>query len=70
MYQPGQELELLISRRGRLKQLTICLGRKPSHNWQLEIDPAATGDAKANLAKWLQRPSTEILPQRRKVTEV
>ena len=56
MYQPGQELELLIARRGRLKQLTICLGRKPAHNWQLEIDPAATSDAKASFANWLQSP--------------
>jgi len=54
MYQPGQELELLVSRRGRIKQLTICLGRKPSHNWQLEIDPAATSAAKHNLNQWLR----------------
>lgn len=54
MYQPGQELELLVSRRGRIKQLTICLGRKPAHNWQLEIDPAATTASKVNLAQWLR----------------
>ncbi len=68
MYQPGQELELLISRRGQLKQLRICLGRKPLHNWQLELDPAATAGARANLAKWLQRSdgcesSSALLPQ-------
>ncbi len=54
MYQPGQELELIVARRGRLKQLTICLGRKPAHNWQLEIDPAATSDSRQNLNQWLR----------------
>ncbi len=54
MYQPGQNLELLVSRRGRIKQLTICLGRKPAHNWQLEIDPAATSAGKQNLNQWLR----------------
>lgn len=58
MYQPGQELGLLVSRRGQIKQLSICLGRKPSHNWQLEIDPAASGDAKDNLNQWLKPRST------------
>ncbi len=57
MYQPGQELELLISRRGRIKQLTICLGRKPAHNWQLEVDPAATSTSKETLNQWLRQPS-------------
>jgi predicted metalloprotease with PDZ domain len=53
LYQPGQELELLVSRRGRIKQLTLHLGRKPPHNWQLEIDPAATTASKRNLNEWL-----------------
>lgn len=53
MYQPGQELDLLISRRGQLKTLRIVLGRKPGHNWQLEIDPAAPELAKVNLKQWL-----------------
>lgn len=56
MYQPGQELDLLIARRGQFKQLKITLGRKPVHNWQLEVDPAATSAAKQNLGKWLQSP--------------
>lgn len=54
MYQPGQELELLVSRRGRIKRLLICLGRKPAHNWLLELDPAATSTAKENLSQWLR----------------
>jgi len=54
MYQPGQELELLVSRRGRIKQLTICLGRKPPHYWQLEVDPAATIVGLHNLNQWLR----------------
>lgn len=62
MYQPGQELELLISRRGRIKQLTICLGRKPVHNWQLELDPAATSASKENLNQWFRPPSHTSVP--------
>jgi len=58
MYQPGQELDLLIARRGHFKQLKITLGRKPVHNWQLEVDPAATQAARSNLDKWLQSPSS------------
>ena len=62
MYQPGQELELLISRRGRIKQLMICLGRKPAHNWQLELDPAATSTSRENLNQWLRPPSIGCVP--------
>ncbi len=54
MYQPGEKLDLLVSRRGRLKQMQICLGKKPAHNWQLELDPAATLDAKSHLSNWLE----------------
>ncbi len=58
MYQPGQELDVLIARRGKIKPLKISLGRKPTHNWQLEIDPAATESAKLNLTNWLSQALT------------
>ncbi len=64
MYQPGQELELLVARRGRLKQLKIRLGLKPTHNWQLEIDPAATSAGKHNLNQWLRPVQTAGITQR------
>jgi predicted metalloprotease with PDZ domain len=50
MYQPDDQIELLISRRGKIRQLQIVLGRKPEHNWQLEVDPLAEP---SNFRKWL-----------------
>lgn len=54
VYEPEQELELLVSRRGKILRLKIVLGHKPKHNWQLEVDPAATPDAIANQRDWLR----------------
>ncbi len=53
MFEPEQELELLVSRRGKILSLKITLGKKPPHNWELAIDPAASGEAKARLEHWL-----------------
>jgi predicted metalloprotease with PDZ domain len=50
VYEPDDQIELLISRRGKIRTLQIVLGSKPEHNWQLEVDPQA--DA-ANLEQWL-----------------
>ena len=64
MYQPGQELELLVARRGRLKQLKIRLGRKPTHTWQLEVDPAASSASKHSLNQWLRAAPIARVAQR------
>ncbi len=54
VYEPEQELELLVSRRGKVLQLKIVLGHKPKHNWQLEVDPHASHDAMARQRTWLR----------------
>lgn len=51
-YQPGDELDLLVARRGKLLNLRIRLGRKPDCTWQLEVDPT-NADAVANRLRWL-----------------
>lgn len=52
MYQPDDKIELLVSRRGKIRQLQIVLGRKPEHNWQLEVDPHVPS---INLERWLSQ---------------
>jgi predicted metalloprotease with PDZ domain len=50
VYQPGDQIELLVSRRGKIRPLTIELGQRPEHNWQLEADPQADANC---LVSWL-----------------
>jgi predicted metalloprotease with PDZ domain len=54
----GKQVQLLISRRGRIQTLEITLAADPSLNWLLK--PAATpADAqKLRIAKWLGSPPT------------
>jgi predicted metalloprotease with PDZ domain len=51
VYEPDDQIELLISRRGKIRKLQIVLGRKPEHHWQLEVDPKTNP---ASLKQWLQ----------------
>ncbi len=53
MFEPEQELELLVARRGKVVPLKITLGKKPPHNWELAVDPAASNEAKGRLERWL-----------------
>lgn len=53
MFEPEQELELLVSRRGKIVPLKITLGKKPAHNWEVAVDPVASIDARNRLKKWL-----------------
>lgn len=54
VYEPEQELELLVSRRGKILKLKIVLGHKPKHNWQIEIDPHAPAAALSMQTEWLR----------------
>jgi predicted metalloprotease with PDZ domain len=54
MFEPAQELELLVSRRGKIVPLKITLGNKPPHNWELAVDPGATPEARDRLNRWLR----------------
>lgn len=53
MFEPEQELELLVSRRGKIVPLKITLGKKPLHNWELVVDAAASTAAKQRQDAWL-----------------
>lgn len=53
MFEPEQELELLVSRRGKIVPLKITLGKKPPHNWELVVDTAASSAAKQRQNLWL-----------------
>ncbi len=56
MFEPEQELDLLVSRRGKIVLLKITLGKKPQHNWELAVDPLASIEARCRLKKWLGQP--------------
>jgi predicted metalloprotease with PDZ domain len=57
VYEPEQEIELLVSRRGKMLKLKIVLGHKPRHNWQIEEDPSASAQALEAQKQWLRLPS-------------
>jgi predicted metalloprotease with PDZ domain len=51
---PDETLPLLVARRERLVTLDITPTTEPARAWRLELDPAATDQAKARLAGWLK----------------
>ncbi|MCC6507678.1 MAG: M61 family metallopeptidase [Pirellulaceae bacterium] len=53
-YRPEDELTLTVARRGRILQLPIRLGYKPTVTWQLEVSPTASSVAEDNLRAWLR----------------
>ncbi len=50
---PGSSAELLISRRGALRTLTVTFAEDPLNPWKIHPDPEASEEAKARLASWL-----------------
>ncbi len=52
-FRAGEQVELLVSRRGRLVKLPVTFGAQPRSSWRLEMDPRATEVQKAALHKWL-----------------
>jgi len=52
-YIPGDEVNLTVSRRGRLQELTVTLGRAETRTWTLAVDDDAS--AAAAREAWLQR---------------
>ena len=58
-YRPGDEVELLISRRGRLRRLTVTFGEKPTHSFALELLPAPTAQQRGRLTRWLGAESAQ-----------
>jgi predicted metalloprotease with PDZ domain len=56
-FQPGQTTRLLVARRERLVELSVTFGEDPGERFNLEVDPAASDEAKAHLAAWLSGPT-------------
>jgi predicted metalloprotease with PDZ domain len=52
-YRAGEQVELLVSRRGRVVPLEITLGREPQNSWQLEPRPDVTEEQRARRRAWL-----------------
>ncbi|MCB9600048.1 MAG: PDZ domain-containing protein [Sandaracinus sp.] len=51
--QAGDEVEVLLSRRGRMRRATLILGSRPADAWQLEVDPSANVSQRRALDAWL-----------------
>lgn len=56
-YQPDDEIEVLLSRRGKLLRVPVRLAIKPIANWKLEPAKEPTAEQKAALTQWLQLPA-------------
>lgn len=55
-YRPGQKVTMLVTRRGRLREIPIDLAKKPATTWKLEVAPNARTGQRARLASWLAAP--------------
>lgn len=55
-YQPDTEIQVLLSRRGKLITLPVRLGTKPTANWKLEVTKEPTAQQKLTYSQWLQIP--------------
>lgn len=55
-YEPDDEIEALVSRRGKLVRIPVRLATKPTANWKLELSKEPTPEQKATLSQWLQLP--------------
>jgi len=53
-WRPGDEVDLTIARRDRLRRLPVTLGEAPEAAWVIEIDPDATPAAARRRAAWLE----------------
>lgn len=63
-YAPGNQVSVLVARRGRLERLPVTLGTAPSATWKVEVEPKATDAQKARLKAWLA-PGAAPAPARR-----
>ncbi|HJK91218.1 MAG TPA: PDZ domain-containing protein [Polyangiaceae bacterium LLY-WYZ-15_(1-7)] len=58
-YRPGDAVEVLVARRGRLLRVPVTLGLAPADEHQLELDPNATPVQRRNRDAWLGAASAE-----------
>ena len=52
-YKPGEEHRILVSRRGKLRELSITFAKKPTHSWNLHPIEQATDAHANNRNLWL-----------------
>ena len=52
-YRPGEEVSVLVSRRGVLRRIGVTLGTKPEETWKLEIADLPTASQRRHLGDWL-----------------
>ena len=52
-YRPGQQVELLVARRGAITRIKAVLGAEPVNGWRVEVRPGATSEQLKNLRDWL-----------------
>lgn len=49
---PGETIELLLSRRGKVRTVSLVLGDKPPERWTLEVDTTASSEARIRRERW------------------
>ena len=52
-YSGGERAKVIVSRRGRLRTLSVTFGSEPASGWTLQPDPDATPDQAARRDAWL-----------------
>jgi predicted metalloprotease with PDZ domain len=52
-YRPNERVSVLVARRGRLMRLEATFAAEPASAHRLEVDPAASHEAKAHRKAWL-----------------
>ncbi len=52
-YQPGAQVRITVSRRGRMNELTATLGSEPPKLWNLQVVKVPTAEQKLRLERWL-----------------
>ena len=58
-YKIGDEVELLIARRGKLMKISIAIGTDPKQNWGLTLISKPSDEQKAALKDWLGKPESD-----------
>lgn len=53
-FRAGEQVEMLVARRGKLVKLPVTFGQAPRVSWRLEVDPRASDRQKEALTKWLR----------------
>jgi predicted metalloprotease with PDZ domain len=52
-YRPGEEVTVLVARRGKLRRIDLTLGEAPRTNWDVQVASDATGRQRLHLKRWL-----------------